>query len=155
VSLAAAQRERLDPTGGRARVVLADESGVMRTLLRTVLERRGLETVGEARDGVGALTLALGLRADVVLLETGLRSLDAFTAAELIGWQEPETIIVLYTADPTETARRRARVVGLPLVDRLDLPDAIRQIAESRLPLLHPAGDRGSTGASVSSLEPR
>jgi CheY-like chemotaxis protein len=127
-------QERANPAGrDRPRAVVADRNALMRTLQRAFLEHRELEVVGEAEDGIGAVTLALGLRADLLLLEVDLPGLDGFAAAELIGWQQPQTRLLLHTENPTAAARGRAAALGMPLIDRLDLPEAIGQIADHPL----------------------
>ena len=52
------------------RVLIADDHSVVRQGLRAFLEGdRGLELVGEARDGAEALRMAHRLRPDVILMD--------------------------------------------------------------------------------------
>ncbi len=114
------------------RFVIADDSAVMRFLLRSVIESQGMEVIGEAADGIAAVVLVLERGADVVLLDVDLPGLDGFAAAELIEWQQPRTRLLLHAEDPSEATCRRAEALSLPLIDRLDLTETILEIAESR-----------------------
>ena len=52
------------------RVLIADDHSVVRQGLRAFLEGdRGIELVGEARDGVEAVKMAQRLRPDVILMD--------------------------------------------------------------------------------------
>jgi hypothetical protein len=52
-----------------ARVLLADDHAVVRQGLKALLEKRGLEVVGEAADGQAAVELAKRLRPEVAVLD--------------------------------------------------------------------------------------
>jgi chemotaxis response regulator CheB len=144
--------EAVEPDGGRTatahrlRFLVADHSPVMRVLLRSLIEGKGMVVAGEATDGIAAITAALELRPDVVLLDVDLPRLSGLAAAELICWQRPRTRLFLHAEDPTGSTRRRARASRLPLVDRLDLPETILQLAEGRrhFPYFGDDGDAGT-----------
>ena len=51
------------------RVLVVDDQELVRAGFRMILERGGLDVVGEAVDGVEAVALATGLRPDVVLMD--------------------------------------------------------------------------------------
>jgi DNA-binding NarL/FixJ family response regulator len=58
------------------RVLIADDLPELRTLLRTTLQGRGLQLVGEATDGHQTLALAADLEPDVVVLDLGMPGAD-------------------------------------------------------------------------------
>lgn len=62
------------------RVVLADDHRMMRDGLRAVLERAGIEVVGEAATGHEALTEVRRLRPDVVVMDIGMPQLNGIDA---------------------------------------------------------------------------
>jgi diguanylate cyclase (GGDEF)-like protein len=62
-------------SGGRARIVVADDSLVVRTLLRRQLEEHG-HTVLEAVDGEDALRVVRAEKPDIVLLDVEMPKLD-------------------------------------------------------------------------------
>ena len=56
--------------GRRTRILIVDDSVVMRSLLRTVVSRdAGLEVAGTAADGDAALRMIASTQFDVVLLD--------------------------------------------------------------------------------------
>jgi two-component system, chemotaxis family, protein-glutamate methylesterase/glutaminase len=67
----------LAPAGGRARVLIADDSAVMRSLLRSVLlSDPGMEVAGTAADGASALECVRLERPDVVVLDVEMPVMD-------------------------------------------------------------------------------
>ncbi|NLW98366.1 MAG: response regulator transcription factor, partial [Actinomycetales bacterium] len=69
------------PGGLVIRVLLADDQDMVRAGLRLVLSAEpDIEVVGEARDGLEAVTLARRLRPDVVLMDVRMPRLDGIEA---------------------------------------------------------------------------
>ncbi len=67
------------------RVLIVDNLALVRTGLRTVLQREpDMEIVGEAKDGKLALDMACELHPDVVLMDPDLPVLDSVEATRLI-----------------------------------------------------------------------
>jgi DNA-binding NarL/FixJ family response regulator len=84
-------------------VLVADDQELVRTGLRTILERSGLEVVGEAGDGREAITEARRLRPDVVLMDVRMPRLDGIAATrELLASGTGPRVIVLTTFDLDE-----------------------------------------------------
>src|SRR5438874_9452268 len=80
------------------RVLIADDHGLFRDGMRSLLEARGIEVVGEARNGREAVELALGLHPDVVLMDLAMPELTGLAATRLISAGSPETKVVVVTA---------------------------------------------------------
>jgi DNA-binding NarL/FixJ family response regulator len=85
-------------------VLLADDQEVLRTGLRTILERHGIPVVGEAANGRQAVDEARRLRPDVVLMDIRMPVLDGIAATrELSGAPAPTPhVLVLTTFDLDE-----------------------------------------------------
>jgi DNA-binding NarL/FixJ family response regulator len=84
-------------------VVVADDQELVRAGLRTILERSGVEVLGEAADGREAVREARRLRPDVVLMDVRMPRLDGIAATrELLGGGEGPRVIVLTTFDLDE-----------------------------------------------------
>src|SRR5438093_1557988 len=80
------------------RVVLADDHALFRDGLRSLLEARGLEVVGEAADGREAVELARRLNPDVLLMDLSMPNMGGLDATRALTAQRPEVRIVILTA---------------------------------------------------------
>jgi DNA-binding NarL/FixJ family response regulator len=80
------------------RILIADDHTLFRDSLRSLLEARGLEVVGEARDGREACELARRLSPDVVLMDLSMPELDGLAATRQISAELPAVKVVVLTA---------------------------------------------------------
>jgi DNA-binding NarL/FixJ family response regulator len=80
------------------RILIADDHTLFRESLGSLLASRGLEIVGEAREGQEAVELARSLRPDVVLMDLSMPGLDGLAATRLISAEMPEVKVVVLTA---------------------------------------------------------
>ena len=89
---------------GAVRVLIVDDQALFREALRTLLSKRPeLELVGEASDGLEALTRVAEKRPDVVLMDMKMPGLDGVGAIRRLRVQSPDTkIVVLTTFDDDE-----------------------------------------------------
>ena len=121
------------------RIVLADDHGVVRAGLRSLLgEDPDFEVVAEAGDVDGALRAVLGHKPDVLVLDLNMPGeLSSLEALPGVSERSPETRTVILTMqeDP-EYARRalRAGAVGYVLKEAADaeLVEAVRRAADGR-----------------------
>jgi DNA-binding NarL/FixJ family response regulator len=117
------------------RVLLADDQEMVRTGFRLILNAEdGIEVVGEAGNGVDAVSLARARRPDVVLMDIRMPQLDGLEATKvLVADPEPPRIVVVTTFDLDEYVygALRAGAAGFLLKDagpRL-LVEAVRAAA--------------------------
>lgn len=90
------------------RVVVADDSGFMRRLLTTTLERHGFDIVGTAADGDEALALCRRHRPDVMTLDLAMPGKDGIGVLRELraGAAQPSTPVVVVSAfSPAAGAR--------------------------------------------------
>jgi DNA-binding NarL/FixJ family response regulator len=80
------------------RILIADDHTLFRESLRSLLTTRGLEVVGEAREGREAVELARSLRPDVILMDLSMPGLDGLAATRLISAEMPDVKVVVLTA---------------------------------------------------------
>ncbi|MCW2495225.1 response regulator transcription factor [Jatrophihabitans sp.] len=88
------------------RVVLADDQPLLRQGFRMIVDAQpDMETVGEAADGARAVSQALALRPDVVLMDIRMPGIDGIEATRRIATELPEVkVLILTTFDLDEYA---------------------------------------------------
>lgn len=117
------------------RVLLVDDQELIRTGFRLVLEAEDdIEVIGEAGDGAQAITEAVRLRPDVVLMDVRMPQLDGIEATARLTRELPDTgVLVLTTFDLDQYAfgALEAGASGFLLKDarRDELVSAIRAVA--------------------------
>lgn len=79
----------------KIRVLIADDSPLMRKILRDVLESDGLiKIVGEASNGLEAVNLALSLEPDVIIMDVVMPKMNGVVAVREIMRRKPTPVIV-------------------------------------------------------------
>jgi two-component system, NarL family, response regulator LiaR len=130
------------------RVLIADDHSVVRQGLRTFLEGdRGLELVGEAKDGAEALRMAHRLRPDVILMDLLMPGMDGLTATAAVRRELPDTEVLALTSvleDAAVVGAVRAGAIGYMLksAEPEELRTAIRAAAAGRVQLAPEAAAR-------------
>jgi diguanylate cyclase (GGDEF)-like protein/PAS domain S-box-containing protein len=94
------------------RVLIADDIPELRTLLRTTLQGRGFELVGEAGDGRETLALAVDREPDVVVLDLGMRGIAGPDLVAELRRRAPAVRVVALSAFADTEQRRRALDLG-------------------------------------------
>lgn len=80
------------------RVLLVDDVGEVRRLVRTALRLRGgFEVVGEATDGSEAVRLAHRLQPDIVVLDLGLPDIAGREVLSRVRVQSPASKVVIFS----------------------------------------------------------
>lgn len=99
------------------RLLIADDHPLFRDGLRSLLEARGIDVVGEVSNGREALEQARRLRPDVVLMDLSMPEMGGLAATRFLSAEQPETKVVILTASE----------------DDADLFDAIKSGAQGYL----------------------
>lgn len=79
-------------------VLICDDAHYMRTLLCSILERGGLEVVGEAANGLEAVVKYKALRPDLVTMDVVMPQLGGLDAAREILAHDPRARILMCSA---------------------------------------------------------
>jgi len=80
------------------RILIADDHALFRDGLRSLLEARGIDVVGEAANGRDAVEMARSLVPDVVLMDLTMPVMDGLSATRIISAELPTVVVVVLTA---------------------------------------------------------
>ena len=94
------------------RLVIADDESLIRMNLKEALVGLGYLVVGEAGDGLGAVSLAREFRPDLVMMDVRMPRLDGIQAAKLLV-EERIAPVLLLTAFSDRDQVERAREAGV------------------------------------------
>ena len=83
------------PLGSGQRVLIVDDSPIMRQMLVKIFTNEGFEVVGEAADGVEALDLFDSLAPDLVTLDIVMPKMRGVEVLEQIMARKPEARVVM------------------------------------------------------------
>ena len=78
-----------------ARILLADDHGVVRKGLRFLLEQAGMEVIGEAADGREAVKLAETDNPDVVIMDIAMPLLNGIDATAQMMKRNPKVAVII------------------------------------------------------------
>jgi DNA-binding NarL/FixJ family response regulator len=123
------------PSDGPIRVLVADDHPVFRRGMRAILgAEEEIELVGEATDGEEAVTLALGLRPDVILMDLNMPGVTGIEATRRVLEASPDVAVLMLTMfedDKSIFAAMRAGAHGYVLkgADGAETLRAIRAVA--------------------------
>ena len=89
------------------RVLIVDDHATLRAAARALLEGDGFDVVGEAADGLAALSECARVSPDVVLLDVQLPGLDGFGVARELARRAASPRVVLVSSRSRSAYRRR------------------------------------------------
>ena len=84
------------------RVLIVDDHPLTRDALAALLTQRGFDVVGAAEDGMAAISAAIELQPDIILLDLTMPGMDGLTALPQIREHAPSSEIVVLTASDAE-----------------------------------------------------
>lgn len=129
-------------------IVLADDHQVVRQGLRALLEaERDFNVVGDAGDGLTAISLVDRLKPDVLLLDLMMPGLNGQEVARRVRKLSPTTRIVvlsMHSSEPYVMEALRSGATGYVLKDAscADLIHAVREVMAGRRYLSPPLSER-------------
>lgn len=122
------------------RIVIADDHSLFRQGLRSMIESsdEGLVVVGEASDGLQAISIALDLHPDILLIDLCMPNQNGMESIAVIKKRAPDIKVIVLTGHCTEEhvrATLEAGADGYVLKDdtRDDLFKALRAVGEGHV----------------------
>ena len=90
--------------GGKIRVVIADDHGLFREMLRLAMRREGsVKIVGEAANGRQTIDVISDLKPDIVLLDSTMPEMGGIEVLPVIREKNLKTKALMLTANKSET----------------------------------------------------
>lgn len=102
------------------KILIVDDHPTVRFATRLLLEREGYEVIGEAHDGVSAVSMSQELNPEVVILDLGLPRLDGLTVLERLRALDPAPRIMVFTGLPPRMFAKRCIEAGASAFVRKD-----------------------------------
>ena len=94
------------------RVLLADDHGIVRRGLRSLLEESGHSVVAEAADGLEAVRLCEELRPELIILDIGMPKLSGIEVAARAQKLDPPPAVIILSMHADESYIIRALAAG-------------------------------------------
>jgi DNA-binding NarL/FixJ family response regulator len=123
----------------KLKILLVDDHALVRRGFRRMLEdESSFQVVGEASDGLEAVTRAEELRPDVVVMDCALPQINGVEATRRILAKLPDTAVLMLSMHSEDTLIRQALAAGargyiLKNAMDLDLVSAIKKVAEGKM----------------------
>lgn len=122
----------------QGRVIISDDHTLLREGLKSLLQRNGLEVVGEAGDGRTAVKLAKKINPDIVILDISTPFLNGIEAARQISNEVPDArilIMSMHCADHFVLAALHAGAAAYLLKDAVfeELLAALRSVLKGQV----------------------
>lgn len=80
------------------RVVVVDDEVLIRMYIREILESNGYEVVGEAEDGLAAITVCMEQHPDFVIMDINMPVMTGLEAAKVINEEKLAGFVIVLTA---------------------------------------------------------
>jgi DNA-binding NarL/FixJ family response regulator len=131
------------------RVLIADDSKTVRTIIRAYLEGRdNVEVCGEVEDGREAVGQALASNPDLVILDFMMPELSGIEVSSILRTALPNCKIILFTLFADEVSEKLATAVGANVI--LPKPEGMTALLSVLDSLVATAGEHISEPSGVS-----
>jgi DNA-binding NarL/FixJ family response regulator len=134
------------------RVLIADDSRAVRSVLRNYLDQRGdLEICAQVADGREAVDAALSLKPDLLILDVVMPELNGIEVAAIVSKSLPQAKIIVFTLYGDYVGKTLASVAGIHVI--LPKPEGLSSLIEAVDSLLGPADPPNAHSSEPASSE--
>jgi len=110
----------------KARILIVDDSEIVRSLLVESLASASEFEVWEAKDGIEALDKSREINPDLILLDLAMPRMNGIEVASILKASAPAIKIVIFTMYPETISKALASALGVDLV--LSKPNGMSQV---------------------------
>ena len=108
------------------KILIVDDSSIMRKMIRKTIESGQHQVVGEAKNGIDAVEKYKELNPDVVTMDITMREMDGFAAAkEILDYDQNAQIIFLSNLDEDKYSEDAKRLGARGYVNKHKAKDII------------------------------
>ena len=126
------------PARALGKVLLIDDGDAVRDVIRTFLQKRGIQVCGEAADGVDAVEKAKALGPDLIIMDLAMPRMNGMEAASILSRIMPRVPIVLLTIYGDFMGASLAAASGIKaVISKTDSLDKLAACVESLLQKSH------------------
>lgn len=94
------------------KVLIVDDAAFMRLAIKSMLEKNNFEVVGEAENGLVAITKYKELKPDIVTMDITMPKMDGIEATVEIKNIDKDATIIIISAIGQETMVKKAIIAG-------------------------------------------
>jgi len=117
------------------RILIADDSALLRSALRGLFAAAGNYEIVEAEDGNDAITMAEQRQPDVMVLDFAMPAMDGLAVSREVQKRLPQIPVLMYTLHYTPQLLADAKAAGVKKLisksDGVDLVAAVRDLLAS------------------------
>lgn len=94
------------------KIMIVDDSMFLRNSLRSILESSGMEVVGEAENGIDAISKYKKLNPDIVTMDITMPQLDGIETIKILKDLDKNIKVVVVSSFGSEETVRKAIIAG-------------------------------------------
>lgn len=114
------------------RILIVDDSPIMRNIIKKMLETGGHIIAGEAKNGEEAVELYKSSKPDLVTMDITMRGMDGFAATkEILNYDDDAQIIFLSNLDKNKYGEDAKRLGAKGYVGKRELGEILSLIEAS------------------------
>ena len=94
------------------RILIVDDSSIMRKMIKQTLQMEGHSVIGEAKNGKDAVEIYKDMNPDIVTMDITMREMDGFSAAKEILSLDPDANVIFLSNLDEEKYSQEAKRIG-------------------------------------------